>query len=146
MHWEKLCQRVDRDTGGKGNTIRHNGCDGVSDHQPYDCLLNCLFRRRSKKTSKLRVTGLCVGNSSVTGEFTAQMASNAENASIWWRHHGIETLHHTSQQQTVTKPWTLMQISRKCCKCKLDTGWSIATITIRYYQAASMTETCPSLV
>ena len=42
-----------------------------------------------KKTSKLRVTGLCAGNSSGTGEFPAQMASNAENASIWWRHHGI---------------------------------------------------------
>ena len=24
----------------------------------------------------------------VTGEFPAQMASNAENVSIWWRHHG----------------------------------------------------------
>ena len=35
----------------------------------------------------LRVTGLCVGNSPVTGEFPAQMASNAENISIWWRHH-----------------------------------------------------------
>ena len=23
-----------------------------------------------------------------TGEFPSQMASNAENASIWWRHHG----------------------------------------------------------
>ena len=40
-----------------------------------------------KKTSKLRVTGLCVGNSPGTGEFPAQMASNAENVSIWWRHH-----------------------------------------------------------
>ena len=67
---------------------RHNGRDGVSNHQPYDCLLNRLFRRRSKKTSKLRVTGLCAGNSPVTGEFPAQMASNAENVSIWWRHHG----------------------------------------------------------
>ena len=47
----------------------------------------CLFRRRSKKTSKLRVIGLCVGNSPVTGEFPAQMASKAENVSIWWRHH-----------------------------------------------------------
>ena len=46
------------------------------------------FRRRSKKTSKLRFTGLCVGNSPVTGEFPAQRASNAENVSIWWRHHG----------------------------------------------------------
>ena len=30
-------------------------------HQPHDCLLNRLFRRRSNKTSKLRVTGLCAG-------------------------------------------------------------------------------------
>ena len=42
---------------------RHNGRDSVSNHQP-DCLLNRLFRRRSKKTSKLRVTGL------LCGEFT----------------------------------------------------------------------------
>ena len=66
---------------------RHNELDGVSIHQPYDCLLNRLFRRRSKKTSKLRVTGLCVGNSPGTGEFPAKMASNAENVFIWWRHH-----------------------------------------------------------
>ena len=37
----------------------------------------------------LRVTGLCVGNSPGTCEFPAQMVSNAENVSIWWRHHGI---------------------------------------------------------
>ena len=42
---------------------RHNEHDSVSNHQPRGCLLNRLFRRRSKKTSKLRVTGLCVGNS-----------------------------------------------------------------------------------
>ena len=42
---------------------RHNELDGVSNHQPHICLLNRLFRRRSKKASKLRVTGLCVGNS-----------------------------------------------------------------------------------
>ena len=68
---------------------RHNGHDSVSNHQPHDCLLNRLFRRRSKKTLKLRVTGLCAGNSPGTGEFTAQMASNAENVSIWWRHYGL---------------------------------------------------------
>ena len=44
--------------------------------------LNRLFRRTSKKTSKLRVTGLCVGNSPGAGEFPAQMASYAENVSI----------------------------------------------------------------
>ena len=68
---------------------RHNGRDSVSKHQPHHCLLNRLFRCRSKKTSKLRVTGLCVGNSPGTGEFPAQMASNAENVSIWWRHHFV---------------------------------------------------------
>ena len=46
-----------------------------------------LFRRRSRKTSKLRVTGLCAGNSPGTGEFPAQMASIAENVSIGWLHH-----------------------------------------------------------
>ena len=43
-------------------------------------------RRRSKKTSKLLVTGLCAGNSLVTGESPAQRASNGENVSSWWRH------------------------------------------------------------
>ena len=66
---------------------RHNGRDSVSNHKPNDCLLNRLFRRRSKKTSKFRVTGLCARNSPGTGEFPAQMASYAENVSIWWRHH-----------------------------------------------------------
>ena len=61
---------------------RRNGRDGVSNHQPDDCLLNRLFRRRSKKTSKLRGTGLCEGNSPVTSEFPAQMVSNAENVSM----------------------------------------------------------------
>ena len=68
---------------------RHNGRDIVSNYQPHDCLLSRLFRRRSKLTSKLRVTGLCAGNSPGTGEFPAQMASNAENVSIWWRHHVV---------------------------------------------------------
>ena len=40
---------------------RHNGYHGVSNHQPYGCLLNRLFRRRSKKIVKLRITGLCAG-------------------------------------------------------------------------------------
>ena len=40
-----------------------------------------------RKKSKLSVTGLCDGNSPVTGEFPAQRASNAWNISIWWRHH-----------------------------------------------------------
>ena len=63
---------------------RHNERDGVWNHQRHD-LLNRLFKRRPTTT---RDTCLCAGNSPVTGEFPAQRASNAENVSIWWRHHG----------------------------------------------------------
>ena len=66
---------------------RHNGCHSVSNHRRLDCLLKHLFRRKSKKALKLRVTGLCEGNSPVTGEFPAQRASNMENVSIWWCHY-----------------------------------------------------------
>ena len=47
-----------------------------------------VYLGRLMKASKLRVTGLSAGNSPVTGEFPAQRASNPENVSIWWRHHG----------------------------------------------------------
>ena len=89
---------------------RHNERDSVANHQPHDCLLNRLFRRRSKKTSKLRVTGLCVGNSPGTGEFPAPMASNAENVSIWWRHHAtlplfVQIYVHYRQKLWITCIW-----------------------------------------
>ena len=61
---------------------RHN-------HRRLDCLLNSVFRRRSKKTSKLYITGLGEGNPPVTGGFPSQRSSNAENVSIWWRHHAL---------------------------------------------------------
>ena len=80
---------------------RHNGHDSVSNHQPHDCLLNRLFRCRWKKTSKLRVTGLCAGNSPETGEFPAQMACNAENVSIWWRHHAFGLFRGCSKRKTI---------------------------------------------
>ena len=68
-------------SGGTG------GCRCVSNHQPHDCLLNLLFRRRSKKNIKApRHWPLC-------GEFPAQMASYAENVSISWSHHGVVTHH-----------------------------------------------------
>ena len=66
---------------------RHNGRVSISNHQPRECLLNRSIMCRSKKTSKLRVIGLCAGSSPETGEFPAQRAGNAENVSIWWRHH-----------------------------------------------------------
>ena len=43
---------------------RHNGHDSISNHQPHDCLLKRLF--------------------------ADQMPSNAENGSIWWRHHAYD--------------------------------------------------------
>ena len=62
-----------------------------------------------QKTSKLRVTGLCAGNSPATGEFPAQMASNAENVSIWWRHHAWMLTTQTTYSVTViifvVTPW-----------------------------------------
>ena len=65
---------------------RHNKRDGVSYHRLLDCLLNRLFRRSPKKTSKLRVMGLCEGNPPMTAGFPSQRGSKAENVSIWWRH------------------------------------------------------------
>ena len=63
-------------------------------------------RRRSKTTSKLCVTGLCGGKSPVTGEFPSQRASNAEKASMWWRHHG-----NSFDRNLTTNP-----IISHCCK------------------------------
>ena len=68
----------------------HNEHHGISNHQPQDCLLNLLFRRRPKKTSNLSVTSLCAGNSPVTAEFPTQRASNVENVFIWWRHQHLQ--------------------------------------------------------
>ena len=71
----------------------HNERHGVSNHGRIHYLLNRFFGFRSKKTPKRCVTGLCGGNSPMTGEFPAQRASNAENASIWWRHHTCSTFY-----------------------------------------------------
>ena len=77
------------DNVGDGCSLQwhHHELYGVSDHQSHDCLFNCLFKRKSKKTPKLCVIALCARNSPVTGELPTQKASNAENVSIWWRHH-----------------------------------------------------------
>ena len=94
---------------------RHNGLDSVSNHQPPGCLLNRLFKRKSKKTSKLRVTGLCAGNSPGTGEFSAQMASYAENVSIWWRHHAIMNLMRAYEISFGVQCQTLFLSAAKLC-------------------------------
>ena len=91
---------------------RHNERDGVSNHRRLDCLLHRLFSRSAKKTSKDRVTGLCGGNLPVTGEFPAQMASNAENVSISWRH---RVLQNTESRE----PW--FQLCRHKRSCYIET-------------------------
>ena len=58
------------------------------------------------KTSKLRATGLCEGNAPVTGEFPAQRASDAENVSIWWRHHNEYT---HRRRSIASHPWANME-------------------------------------
>ena len=90
---------------------RNNERDGVSNHRRLDCLLNCFFRCRSKTTSKLRVTGVCGGNPSVTGGFLSQRASNAENVSIWWRHHDKRRIYkHRKETHMINMAW---QVCRK---------------------------------
>ena len=67
-----------------------------------------LFRQRSKKTSKLRVTGLCEGNSPVTGEFSSQMASNAEKSfhlmTSSWMSSMLQVFKETEYRKTITIP------------------------------------------
>ena len=61
---------------------RHNELDGVSDHQPH--VYSGADQRKHQSSASLAFVR---GNSQGTGEFPAQMASNAENVFIWWRHH-----------------------------------------------------------
>ena len=106
---------------------RHNGRDSVSNHQPHDCLLNRLFRRRSKTISKRRVTGLCAGNSPGTGEFPAQMASNVEIVSVWWRHHGTSNV--WCLNFLPLRPWCLWKIWSDCEQILLRYTWgSVARV------------------
>ena len=90
--WMKDWKLLNRGTAVPGPVSEplqwcHNERDGVSNHRTHDSLLNRLFRRRSKKTSKLRVTGLCEGNSPVPGGFSTQRASDTEKVSIGWHHY-----------------------------------------------------------
>ena len=97
------------------------------------------------KTSKLRVTGLCAGNSLGTGEFPAQMASNAENVSIWWRHH--DNTHPVPEWLTFGVPsekYTCMEIMNpNWCLC-MRVYQTFARINPRLYQLALVYFTCSS--
>ena len=73
---------------------RHNERNGVSNHQPHDYHYHSTVylgadEKKTPKNPKAPCHWPLCGNSPVTSEFPAQMASSAENASIWWRHHGV---------------------------------------------------------
>ena len=108
---------------------RHNEHDDVSNHQLHDCLLNRLFRRRSKKTPKLRVTGLCAGNSPLTGEFPPQRASTAENVSIWWRHHLMPMFTVTTQGRPLK---CRLFHSPHLRRLRLCQAWTVETVYLKW--------------
>ena len=63
---------------------RYNECDGVSNHRHLVCLLN----RFIKEDIKVPRQWPLWGESTDDRWFPSQRGSNAENISIWWRHHG----------------------------------------------------------
>ena len=59
----------------------HNERDDIWNHRRLDYLLRRLFRCRSKKTSTLRVTGLCEGKSTIWWRLHATQATNYSHES-----------------------------------------------------------------
>ena len=79
-------------------------------------------KRWSKKTLKLRVTGLCAGNSPVTGEILAQKASNAESVSIWWCHHVCFLVYGVNIVSAICS----RVLRRAYCSIRMESAWPIA--------------------
>ena len=102
---------------------------GVSNHQPHNCLLNGLFRPRSNETSKTRVTGLCEGNSPGTGEFPAQSASNAENVSIWWRHHEVSMREDVTHATHALSKWLRLRTATEIIWTRGLNRWEVDVVS-----------------
>ena len=116
----------------------HNECNGVSNHRCLVCLLKSLFRNRSKKISKLSVTGLCEGNSLMISEFRTRRASNAENVSIWWCHHDSKNALVCAKWQWNARDcvtWLHIQRSRECNP--LTTAYCV-WLSFRHYTDITM--------
>ena len=110
-------------TGSTTLHWRHNDHGGVSNHQPHSCLLNPLFRRRSKKISKLRVTGLCVGNSPGPVNSPHKGPGYAENVSIWWRHHELPECKLINKLNPLFLRQNARHFADDISKC-ISLGWS----------------------
>ena len=79
--WTSACTVITK-SGSQTLHWRHNGRNGVPNHRRVDCLLNRMFRHRSKKTSKLCVTGLCEGNDRWPVKYPTQWANIMENDDV----------------------------------------------------------------
>ena len=108
---------------------RHNECDGISNHQPHDCLLNCISRCGSKKTSKLHVTGLSEGihwwpvNSPHNGPVTREMFP-FECVFMWKDVLGKQSS--SSRQEMSNHRW-LLELT--AFTCMLSTWWVLKRIS-----------------
>ena len=120
-------------------SIMQNEYDSISNHQHLDYFLNRLLGCRSKKTSKLHITGLCEGNSPVTSEFPTQRASNAENVSIWWRLHA----NWTSMVGVYAWPvWTLWKFESPFDLFILRKGRKIQFLSPSSFQCTEVNDIC----
>ena len=88
--------------------LRHNGRDGVLNHRRRYCLLNRLFRHRSKKYQS--AVSLAIVRGIHRWPVDIKKASNAENVSIWWRHHELNSI---CVRRSVISIMTVSQISDK---------------------------------
>ena len=85
---------------------RHNERDGVSNHQPHDCLLKAQIKENIKAHRPLW--------GEFTGEFPTQRSSNAENVSIWWRHHDDCSINSgDNQTYSLITPNTMISWNRR---------------------------------
>ena len=107
-------------------TSIHNEHDGVANHLRIDCLLDRLFRCRSKEISKLHVTGLCDWNPLTTSGFPSQSASNAEIVSIWWRHYVNIVAFGRNLKDVIRKGWYLTFVHFNIHIVLPFIGWWIA--------------------
>ena len=88
----------------------------------YSTVYSGAYRRKHQSTASLAfVRGIHRG----TGEFPAQMASNAENVSIWWRHHDnvaiLSSSHHCcpffNHVYSIIHFWSLNSLLRPWLSC-----------------------------
>ena len=94
-------------------TVTPHKSHAVSNQRLLDCLLNCLFRPASKKSSEWCTTYLCERNPLVTGGFPSQRANNAVSASVSCCYHGLMPYLSLSLSHSLTRP-RFIQTSERC--------------------------------